>query len=84
VLVSFFARAQDYTGPLGIVMVNNGTEPFEVQVGARVAQLLLERVSVPDVVEVDELEVTARGAHGFGSTGSAALPVVAVAEMASE
>lgn len=66
--------SQDYTGPLGIVMINNGTEPFKVEPGARVAQLLLERVSVPDVEEVQELEATERGAKGFGSTGSAALP----------
>ena len=64
----------DYTGPLGIVMVNNGTLPFDVKVGDRVAQLLLERVSVPAVEEVQELEATERGAKGFGSTGSAALP----------
>lgn len=69
----------DYTGPLGIVMINNGTEPFLVEPGARVAQLLLERVSVPEVVEVEELEATERGAKGFGSTGSAALPTVPVA-----
>ena len=55
-------------------MVNAGTEPFEVKVGDRVAQLLLERVSVPVVEEVEELEATERGAKGFGSTGSAALP----------
>lgn len=55
-------------------MVNNGTLPFDVKVGDRVAQLLLERVSVPPVEEVEELEATARGAKGFGSTGSGALP----------
>ena len=56
-------------------MVNNGTLPFDVKVGDRVAQLLLERVSVPAVEEVQELEATERGARGFGSTGiSSALP----------
>lgn len=63
----------DYRGPLGIVMVNNGTTAFEIQAGDRVAQLLLERVSCPVVEEVDELDGTARGAAGFGSTGKAAL-----------
>ena len=62
-------------------MVNNGTEPFEVKAGARVAQLLLERVSNPEVVEVQELEVTERGAKGFGSTGSESLPVAAPADV---
>ena len=51
-------------------MVNNGTLPFDVKVGDRVAQLLLERVSVPTVEEVQELEATERGAKGFGSTGN--------------
>ena len=45
------------------------------------AQLLLERVSVPEVEEVDELEVTERGAKGFGSTGSDALPVAVAADV---
>ena len=64
----------DYTGPLGIVMINNGVKDFEIKPGDRVAQLLLERVSVPDVEEVESLEVTQRGNKGFGSTGTGALP----------
>lgn len=64
----------DYTGPLGIVMINNGVKDFEIKVGDRVAQLLLERVSVPPVEEVEALAETVRGAKGFGSTGSSALP----------
>ena len=63
----------DYRGPVGIVMINNGIEPFEVKTGARVAQLLLERVSVPDVLEVEALEETERGVKGFGSTGESTL-----------
>lgn len=63
----------DYRGPLGIVVVNNGTAPFEVKTGDRVAQLLLERVSTPEVEEVQQLDDTARGTSGFGSTGTAAL-----------
>jgi dUTP pyrophosphatase len=63
----------DYRGPLGIVMVNNGTSSFEVKAGDRVAQLLLERVSTPEVEEVEELDDTVRGNSGFGSTGTAAL-----------
>ena len=54
-------------------MVNNGIEPFEIKPGDRIAQLLLERVSVPDVEEVEELDDTKRGAKGFGSTGIAAV-----------
>jgi dUTP pyrophosphatase len=43
-----------------------------VSVGDRVAQLILERIATPDVVEVPELNDTSRGEGGFGSTGVAA------------
>jgi len=43
-----------------------------VSKGDRVAQLVLEKISTPDVVEVDDLDSTARGNGGFGSTGVAA------------
>lgn len=64
----------DYRGPLGIVMVNNGPNSFQVKTGDRVAQMLLERVSTPEVEEVDELDDTTRGTAGFGSTGTSTLP----------
>lgn len=44
-------------------------EDFHVKRGDRVAQLILERISMADAVEVDELPDTERGAGGFGSTG---------------
>lgn len=59
----------DYTGPLGLVLCNNGTSEFLIHQGDRVAQLLIERVAVPKVLEVQELDKTTRGAGGFGSTG---------------
>lgn len=40
-----------------------------VEVGDRIAQLVLERIAIAEVVEVDELDNTERGAGGFGSTG---------------
>ena len=42
---------------------------FVVKKGDRVAQLIIERISTPPVVEVEELDDTERGAGGFGSTG---------------
>ena len=63
----------DYRGPVGMLLVNNSTDHFEVKKGDRVAQLLLERVSVPDVLEVEDLDATERGVKGFGSTGKAAI-----------
>ena len=65
----------DYRGPVGMLLINHGTEDFHVKVGDRVAQLLLERVSVPAVEEVEELDDTERGAKGFGSTGTGAVAV---------
>lgn len=66
---------QDYRGPVGIVLVNNGENDFSYKAQDRIAQLLLERVSTLKVEEVKELDETMRGSGGWGSTGTAALPV---------
>ena len=60
---------RDWTGPVGVVLYNLTDAPFEVKVGHRIAQLILERAETPDVVVVPELYETARGDKGFGSTG---------------
>jgi deoxyuridine 5'-triphosphate nucleotidohydrolase len=59
----------DYRGNVGVVLFNHGEEDFAVARGDRVAQLVLERISMAGVTEVQELAETARGAGGFGSTG---------------
>ncbi len=59
----------DYRGPVGVVLFNFGSEDFVVEKGDRVAQLILEQVSMVEAVEVDELTDTERGEGGFGSTG---------------
>lgn len=59
-----------YRGEYQIVILNTGTEPFVITHGMKVAQLVLERVSYADPVEVEDLEATERGAGGFGSTGA--------------
>ncbi|KAG0636496.1 dUTPase-like protein [Tuber brumale] len=61
----------DYRGQVKILLFNHSDEDFVVKEGDRVAQLILERIATPEVVEVDELEETVRGANGFGSTGVA-------------
>ncbi|HSG34360.1 MAG TPA: dUTP diphosphatase [Sphingomonadaceae bacterium] len=61
----------DYRGELKVIMINHGTEPFAIHRGDRVAQLVLAPVTRAVWVEVDELDETARGAGGFGSTGGA-------------
>jgi dUTP pyrophosphatase len=60
---------QDYRGPLGVVLFNFSNVDFEVQVGDRIAQLIVEKIDTPLIVEVDNLDDTIRGVGGFGSTG---------------
>lgn len=62
----------DYRGELMVCLLNTdkGT-PFEVTRGMRIAQLVVQRVELPEFVAVDELDETVRGAGGYGSTGVA-------------
>jgi len=60
----------DYRGELKVILINHGATPFVVQRGDRIAQLVLAPVVQAEWVEVSELDTTARGAGGFGSTGS--------------
>lgn len=59
----------DYRGPVGVILFNHSNIDFEVKVGDRIAQLIIQVIMMPDVVEVDDLDSTVRGAGGFGSTG---------------
>jgi dUTP pyrophosphatase len=59
----------DYRGEVRVVLVNHGAEPFEIQPGDRVAQLLVQRVERATFHRADALAGTTRGAGGFGSTG---------------
>jgi len=58
-----------YRGELQVLLINLGDQPVELRRGDRVAQLLLQPVGAARVVEVVELDGTARGDGGFGSTG---------------
>ncbi len=59
-----------YRGEIGIVMVNLSNEPLVISKGEKCAQIILEHVATPFVIEVDSLDDTARGVGGFGSTGT--------------
>ena len=59
----------DYRGELKVLLVNLGPEPFTIERGERVAQLVIAPVVQAQVVEVQDLDATERGAGGFGSTG---------------
>lgn len=60
----------DYRGEVGVLLVNLSNEDFEVQDGERVAQMVIAQHEQPELIEVEALDETARGAGGFGSTGT--------------
>ena len=60
----------DYRGELQVILVNLGSDPFTVERGARIAQLVFAPAIRPDIREVTTLSETSRGVAGFGSTGS--------------
>ena len=59
----------DYRGEVQILMINHGKEDFTVERGMRIAQMVIAPVLHMKVKQVDHLEVSDRGASGFGSTG---------------
>jgi dUTP pyrophosphatase len=59
----------DYRGELKVLLVNSSDAPFHLTRGERIAQLVICPVERAELVLVDELDDTARGAGGFGSTG---------------
>ena len=59
----------DYRGEVGVILFNFGTKDFEIKEGDRIAQLVLEKIELSEVLEVAELDETVRGEGGFGSTG---------------
>ncbi|WVQ62066.1 hypothetical protein V866_006721 [Kwoniella sp. B9012] len=59
----------DYRGPVMVLLFNHSDTDFEVHPKDRIAQLILERISIPRLRQVESLDATVRGAGGFGSTG---------------
>lgn len=59
----------DYTGEIGVILMNSGTEPFSVGDGDRIAQMALVRYDKFEFEEVETLDETERGNGGFGHTG---------------
>ena len=59
----------DYRGDVGVLLINHGREAFTVEDGMRVAQMVVAQYSQFEWESVDDLDETARGAGGFGSTG---------------
>ncbi len=61
----------DYRGEIGVILVNLSKEPFTIENGERIAQLVIAKHERAQWEEVKELSKTDRGAGGFGSTGTA-------------
>lgn len=59
----------DYRGELAVILVNHGQERVHFARGERIAQLVIARYEAVEVVEVEDLDRTERGAGGFGHTG---------------
>ena len=60
----------DYRGEIRVLLVNLGNEPFAVRSGDRIAQMIVAPVARADLVVAAQLAQTARGAGGFGHTGT--------------
>ncbi len=60
----------DYRGEIGVILVNVSNEPFTIEYGERIAQLVIAKHERAEWNEVDVLSDTSRGTGGFGSTGT--------------
>ncbi|MNM85518.1 Deoxyuridine 5'-triphosphate nucleotidohydrolase [compost metagenome] len=60
----------DYRGEIKVLLINLGQEPFVIQRNERIAQMVFQIVPEVNLVQVDELSETVRGAGGFGHTGT--------------
>jgi len=58
-----------YRGEVKIGVVNLGAEPYTIEAGHKVAQMLIQKVEQPTLTEVDSLQDSTRGENAFGSTG---------------
>lgn len=62
----------DYRGDVGVILINHGTEPFTVNDGERIAQMIIskyEQAEWEPVSSIEDLEITERGEQGFGHSG---------------
>ena len=59
----------DYRGEVGVILVNLSKDAFVIAHGERIAQLVIAKHEQPEIIEVESLSTTERGAGGFGSTG---------------
>ena len=60
---------RDYTGHVKVLLFNTTDKNYNISNKDRIAQLIIKKISLPDIVEVDVLSESSRGSCGFGSTG---------------
>lgn len=60
---------EGYRGEIGVIMINHGKEPFAIEQGSKIAQMVIKPVSRVNVINATELSSSQRGGSGFGSTG---------------
>lgn len=59
----------DYRGEVKVILINLGSEPFVINAGDRIAQIVFSPVAKASFIQKEELEISERGSGGFGSTG---------------
>ena len=59
----------DYRGEIKVSLINNSNESYTINPGDRIAQLVIMKVELPEVLQCDDLSESERGSGGFGSTG---------------
>lgn len=59
----------DYRGEIKVILINLGSEDFVINRGDRIAQMVINKVEIPLIEIVEEIDATERGSSGFGSTG---------------
>ncbi len=59
----------DYRGEIKAILINHSDQPFQISRGMKIAQMVIARHEQAELVEVDALSESERGAGGFGSTG---------------
>lgn len=60
----------DYRGEIGVILINLSQEPFVIEDGERIAQMVIARHEQAEFIEVETLSATERGEGGFGHTGA--------------
>jgi dUTP pyrophosphatase len=59
----------DYRGEICCALINTGDETVDLPKGSRICQMIIEKIITPSPIWVEDLDDTARGDGGFGSTG---------------